>query len=370
MDIVSGLSLRFLNTMGLPAQAEYFCRVASLDDLQEALSFSRSRRLPLTVLGGGSNIIFAGDVAGLVVQIALPGMATRPQHDAADTVLATAGAGEVWHEFVLNMLAQHCYGLENLALIPGLVGAAPVQNIGAYGVELSDIFVALDAVEIASGQVVRFTRTDCQFGYRHSVFKENLRDAYIITAVTLRLRHQPRVNIGYPALRQVFGRSDAQTFDRLYEQSVESLSDQSPREMLMDSAGLEITPQRVCEAVCRIRRERLPDPDVEPNVGSFFKNPIVSAAEAEALAAQYADIALYRQPGGLVKIPAAWLIERAGWKGLSKGECRVHERHALVLTHSGKATGADILALAGAIVADIKQRFSISLEMEPHVLGG
>ena len=310
-----------------------------MEDIQQALSFARHRQLPVTVLGGGSNIVLAGDLPGLVMQVGLSGISIEEQQD--NTVLATAGAGEVWHDFVLNMLAQQCYGIENLSLIPGLVGAAPVQNIGAYGVELSDCFVALDAIEIASGEVTHFTRRDCRFAYRHSIFKAQYRDAYLITAITLRLQREPTVESSYPALSEALAR---------YPKA-------------------DITPLLVSETICQIRRDKLPDPALEPNVGSFFKNPLISRTQAETLAAQYTDLVMHPQSDGQVKIPAAWLIERAGWKGVTTECCGVHKHHALVLTHNGNADGRDILILAEKIVADIQQRFNIELEMEPRVLG-
>jgi len=340
LEIIASYPLLALNTLALPAKAEFFCRIETMEDIQQALSFAEQRQLPVTVLGGGSNIVLAGDLAGLVVQVALLGISIEAQED--NTVLVTAGAGEVWHNFVRNMLAQQCYGLENLSLIPGLVGAAPVQNIGAYGVELSDCFVALDAIDIASGEVTHFTRQDCQFAYRHSIFKTHYRDAYLITAITLRLQREPAVESSYPALR----------------------------EALASYSKTDLTPQLISETICQIRREKLPDPALEPNVGSFFKNPLLSSTQAETLAAQYADLVMYPQADGQVKIPAAWLIERAGWKGVTTGCCGVHKHHALVLTHSSNANGRDLLKLAEQIVADIRQRFNIELEMEPRVLGG
>ena len=330
--------------MVLPARAEYFCRVVSLDDIQQALAFAHNRQLCITLLGGGSNIILAGDLPGLVIQVALSGINIESQGE--NTVWVTAGAGEVWHDFVLAMLDKKYYGIENLALIPGLVGAAPVQNIGAYGVELSDCFIALEAIEFATGKAVHFTRQDCQFAYRHSIFKDQPRDAYLITSVTLELQRRPAVEVGYPALQNAL----------------------EARLLNQDASG--ITPELVCETVCNIRREKLPDPKIDPNVGSFFKNPLLSRAQADLLADQYEGLVMYGQDDDQVKIPAAWLIERAGWKGVKVGNCGVHPQHALVLTHSGGARGSDILLLANQIIADIKQRFNIDLEMEPRVVGG
>lgn len=289
LDIIENYPLDALNTMALSARAKYFCRVNTRADIQQALAFAHQRQLPISVLGGGSNIILAGNVSGLVIQVALTGIRTEIKDK--NTVLVRAGAGEVWHDLVLNMVAQGYYGIENLSLIPGLVGAAPVQNIGAYGVELSDCFVSLEAISTTTGEVVDFSTQDCQFAYRHSVFKAKHRDAYIITSLTLALHRQAKVNINYPALRA-------------------ALDDQA-----------EITPRVVSETVCRVRREKLPDPATEPNVGSFFKNPVISQIQAGQLTGRYPDLVTYTQSNGLLKIPAAWLIDKAGWRGIRLGNC-------------------------------------------------
>lgn len=340
MDITARRPLGDLNTLALPGVAEYFCEVTNLDELRDALAFSRERALAVTPWGGGSNIVLAGDIRGLVMRIALKGIVVTEQ--ANDSVLVKVGAGEVWHDLVCTMLRRHYYGLENLSLIPGLVGAAPMQNIGAYGAEISDSLVELEAVNIATGELRHFSREQCKFGYRNSVFKNELRDAYVITAVTLCLQKTPHLNIEYPALRQAV------------------MALQTPR----------LTAELIAGTVCNIRRQKLPDPLIEPNVGSFFKNPVVPAAQGRRLQGQFPDIVLFPQVDSRVKIAAAWLIDRAGWKGRLGDRCRVHPGHALVLSNTGAASGADILALAGSIAADVEQRFGIALEMEPRVLGG
>ena len=340
MDIVAHQPLAACNTLNLPAYAEYFCRVASAEDIHQALHFSRERHLAITVLGGGSNVVIADDIPGLVVQVDLRGVSFEPQ--SGDLVQLTAAAGENWHDLVAETLGRGCYGLENLSLIPGLVGAAPIQNIGAYGVELSDCFVGLQAVSLDTGESAAFDSRDCHFGYRDSVFKHEHRGAWLITSVTLELHRQRRVNIEYPALRQALVAGDAR----------------------------EITPELVAQTVCQIRRQRLPDPILEPNAGSFFKNPVISAEQADRLRAAHADAVLYPQEDGRIKVPAAWLIERAGWKGRVGRGCRVHPDHALVITNIDAASGQDVLALAAGIAADVNAQFAIELEMEPCVLGG
>ncbi|MGK2915148.1 MAG: UDP-N-acetylmuramate dehydrogenase [Porticoccaceae bacterium] len=339
MDVVENISLRALNTLALPARAEYFCRVDSLAELELALAHARRHRLAVTILGGGSNIVCAGDVAGLVIQIDIRGIAVTAR--SGDDIDITVGAGENWHALVTHCLHQGWHGLENLALIPGRVGAAPVQNIGAYGVELADVFVALDALTIPSGEHRRLSRNDCRFGYRDSLFKGARQDRYAITAVTLRLSRLPRVVLDYPSLQQAFAGMDS------------------------------VTPQQVYTAVCDLRRLRLPDPAELPNAGSFFKNPIVSAATAKVLAARFPGLVTFPHTDGQVKLAAGWLIDQAGWKGIiNSSGAGVHGEQALVLVNCGQCDGHALLALAADIQADIRQRFGVELELEPRVLGG
>jgi len=326
--------------MALPARAEFFCRVETLEDIHQALSFARQRQLEVVVFGGGSNIILAGDVSGLMIQVAIQGVTIAEQAD--NTALVTAGAGENWHSLVVKMLAEKLYGIENLVLIPGLVGAAPIQNIGAYGVELSNCFVGLEAIEIRTGKATHFTYEACEFAYRHSAFKTELHNLYIITSVTIKLSRESKLEVSYPALQQELAKCH----------------------------GQEITPELVGKVVADIRRSKLPDPATDPNVGSFFKNPVISSEQAKVLVSEYPELISYPQNDGRVKIPAAWLIEYAGWKGVTMGHCTVHRHHALVLTHSGGASGRDILVLADQIIEDIKNRFNIELDMEPQVIGG
>lgn len=340
MNIIANQALQTYNTFALPGRAEYFCRVETDEHLLQALTFARLRQLPVSVLGEGSNIVLAGDLKGLVIQMGLRGVKAVEQ--GKELVLVTAAAGESWRDLVTDLLDKGYYGLENLALIPGLVGAAPIQNIGAYGVELSDFLVSLEAVTITSGEARCFQREECCFAYRDSIFKGALRDACIITSVTLSLHRQPKVNIGYPALKAAL---EPYTED-------------------------QIRPELVGQVVSEIRRQKLPDPASEPNVGSFFKNPVIDGRQAAELSQYYPDLVQYPWADGTVKIPAAWLIERAGWKGHRAPHCGVHPGHALVLTQFGEARGRDVLNLAAEIVADIKQRFAIELEVEPRILGG
>lgn len=248
-------------------------------------------------------------------------------------------AGENWHDWVTYSLAMNWFGLENLSLIPGSVGAAPIQNIGAYGVELESVFSELSAVNIASGLPVTFTRDDCGFAYRDSVFKRNLRDQYVITSVLFRLSKEPHLQLQYPVLR-------------------ERLQNYSPQ---------EVSAQLVSDLICAIRREKLPDPAELPNVGSFFKNPVVSRQQFERLRKAEPEVVGYRQEDDSVKLAAAWLIDRAGFKGQSFAGVAVHSRQALVLTNPARVGGDKVLALAEKIRRQVQARFQVELEIEPRI---
>jgi len=338
VTVLGDISLRQLNTLALPGRAEYFCRVASAAELVEALAWARHRDLPVTLLGGGSNIVIAGNVAGLVIQLAMGGI--EMVADDGDYVDINVGAGENWHGMVTLCLARGWCGLENLALIPGSVGAAPVQNIGAYGVEVEQFIVAVDVIALADGTPARIVRADCGFGYRDSVFKAAGQDRYAIVRVHLRLSWEPRLVLDYPLLKQALANR------------------------------VEITPRQVFDTVCRLRRERLPDPATLPNAGSFFKNPVVHADVARHLSSRFPDMVMFPQADGTVKLAAGWLIDRAGWKGAHRDGAAVHTRQALVLVNHGGCDGATLLALAADIQGDIRERFGVALELEPRVVGG
>ncbi len=339
MDIQRGYDLSGCNTLALAARARYFTAVSDLNGAQVALAFARDRQLPVTVLGAGSNVVLAGDLSGLVIRVAIRGR--RLLVDSSGRIELEVGAGEDWHRTVEYCLRQGWYGLENLAWIPGTVGAAPVQNIGAYGVELESRFAGLTAIEVATGQVRDFDRDDCGFGYRDSVFKRAERDRWLITSVRLGLHRLPAPVLDYPALREALG----------------------------DRPAAEIAPAEVAAAVVALRRERLPDPSRLPNAGSFFKNPVVTARKARELAEAYPGLVTFPGPAGDVKLAAAWLIERCGWKGVQREGVGVHQRQALVLLHCGG--GAEkLLALARDIRDSVAARFGVELEPEPRILGG
>ncbi len=334
MTIQTDIDLTPHNTLALAATARYFAAVTSLAELQAALEFARQKSLPLCILGGGSNTVFQGDFPGLVVQLALKGIRCE---EAGDERLVYAAAGENWDALVRHCLAQSWYGIENLIAIPGSVGAAPIQNIGAYGVELVNVLVSVRGLDLATGQERSLTAAECELGYRDSIFKHALRDNFIITEVCLRLHTDAQPNIHYAALREALPQ------------------------------GQPATPELVCAVVEQTRRQKLPDPALEPNAGSFFKNPIVDEAQAEALLSRYPAMAHWPMPDGRVKLAAAWLVDQCGWKGRRLGKAGVHPRQAIVLVNYERASAEELLTLAAAIQADVHQRFGIDLEIEPRI---
>jgi UDP-N-acetylmuramate dehydrogenase len=327
------------NTFGLPSCARFFAAPTTEAELRYLLTSVTARNLPLLVLGDGSNVILAGDLAGMTLQPAMRGIHCLTE--TRDHYLVEAAAGERWHDFVQYTLAQNWYGLENLSLIPGTVGAAPVQNIGAYGVEITDRLLSLTAMEIATGRLREFSHAQCHFAYRDSVFKQELRGQYVIVRVRFRLLKRPALKTDYGDIQKELAQ-----------------------------AGIESpTPRQVSAAVIALRQRKLPSPDVLGNAGSFFKNPQVTVADFERLRAAFPDLVAYPQ-GAYVKLAAAWLIERAGWKGRSIGPVGSYAHQALVLVNHGGATAADVLRVAQAIQLDVRQQFGITLEIEPQVYGG
>ncbi|GMG88258.1 UDP-N-acetylmuramate dehydrogenase [Biformimicrobium ophioploci] len=327
------MNLAPLNTMAVPARARWFVRATDLESLSEALAFAHQRDLPLLVLGGGSNMLLCEDFPGLVVQVANAGV--KQVRDASGWRV-TASAGENWHSLVMETVEAGIGGLENLALIPGNIGAAPIQNIGAYGVELESVFSSLRAMEVRTGEMVTFSRNDCDFGYRDSVFKNAARDRYIITEVEMHLPDQWVPRLGYPALQEA-----------------------------VSGVAEDISPAAVAQAVIKVRQSKLPDPATLPNSGSFFKNPVVSDTKYRALKESWPDLVAYQQENGW-KLAAGWLIDRAGWRGRRRDGVGVHEAQALVLVNPGHAPGAEVAALAAEVAADIDARFGVRLEPEPR----
>jgi len=337
LQVRSDVSLKAHNTFGVDVAARYFAEADDDQQVRQALDAARERQVPLLVLGGGSNLLLTADVDALVLRMASRGI--RLLADDGQRVEIEAEAGEPWHPFVQWTLQQGFAGLENLSLIPGTVGASPVQNIGAYGVELKDCFLGLTALDRQSGEIREFDLQACAFAYRDSLFKRES-GRWIILRVRFALSRNAALHLDYGPVRQ-----------RLAEQGIESPNASD-----------------VSRAICAIRSEKLPDPAVLGNAGSFFKNPLVSVELAGRLRAEYADLVAYPQADGQVKLAAGWLIEKAGWKGFRDGDAGVHRLQALVLVNYGNATGQQLLALAQRIQADIAERFGVSLEIEPNVL--
>ncbi|MBW0237368.1 MULTISPECIES: UDP-N-acetylmuramate dehydrogenase [Pseudomonas] len=329
-------SLKPFNSFGVDVRASLFAQARSDADVHEALLCAAEQKLPLLVIGGGSNLLLTGDVQALVLQMASRGI--RLLEDDGERVVVEAEAGEVWHAFVLWTLEQGLSGLENLSLIPGTVGAAPMQNIGAYGVEIKDVFAGLTALDRQTGELREFELAECNFGYRDSVFKQHP-GRWLILRVRFALSRAAHLHLEYGPVRQ-----------RLSEQGVE-----------------HPTASDVSRAISSIRSEKLPDPAVLGNAGSFFKNPVVPALLAAELKLAYPGLVGYPQPDGQVKLAAGWLIETAGWKGFREADAGVHRLQSLVLVNYGSATGEQLLALAHRIQIDIEQRFGVQLEMEPNV---
>ena len=344
MQIQENISLRPYNTFGIDANARYFARFSGVEELEELLEFAGAQGkkttapLPLLVLGGGSNILLTRDVDGLVLKNEIGGI--TEMHEDEEYVYIRSGAGETWHRFVLHCIARNWAGIENLSLIPGSVGATPIQNIGAYGVEIDDVFWSLEAWHIRERKRVTFTRSDCAFGYRDSIFKNKYKGQFVILSVTYRLRKKPRFNTAYGAIEQELQRMGVQ------ELSIKAVSD----------------------AVIHIRSSKLPDPEKTGNAGSFFKNPEIDAAQFAGLKEKFPGIIGYSLPGEKVKLAAGWLIEQSGWKGYRKGDAGCHPAQALVLVNYGQATGRQILELAGAIAASVQERFGVALEREVNVV--
>ncbi|MFM0288226.1 UDP-N-acetylmuramate dehydrogenase [Paraburkholderia megapolitana] len=338
-SFVAGYPLQAHNTFGFDVRARFACRIEHEAQFAAAARDPRAAGLLRLVLGGGSNLVLTGDFDGLVLLVALQGR--RVIREDSDAWYVEAAAGENWHAFVAWTLDHGLPGLENLALIPGTVGAAPIQNIGAYGLEMAERFASLRAVDLATGEVVEMDAAACRFGYRDSFFKQEGRDRFAIASVTFRLPKAWTPRAAYADLaRQLAVQQQADAPDA----------------------------RAIFDAVVAVRRAKLPDPSVLGNAGSFFKNPVIDAARFAALKTREPELVSYAQPDGSVKLAAGWLIDQCGWKGRAVGAAAVHARQALVLVNRGGATGAEVLALARAIREDVLRRFDVELEMEPVCL--
>jgi len=338
MEMYHQISLRDFNTFGIDTTAKMMVRVQRIDDLQTVLHDPKLQNENRLILGGGSNLLFTRPLDALVIKIDLTGKKIISEDDRY--VLVEAGAGENWHTFVRWTIDQNLGGLENLSVIPGNVGASPMQNIGAYGVEIKDSFHSLKAVNLITGEIQEFNKADCEFGYRESVFKRSLKNQFAIVSVQYRLKKYPDFNTSYGAIEQELERMGIS----------------------------EISLDSVSRAVINIRQSKLPDPRVLGNAGSFFKNPTISESEFQNIICNHPDIPHYPAAGGMRKLAAGWMIEQCGWKGKRIGNCGMHERQALVLVNYGGATGEEIYDLSEQVLQSVKSRFGVELEREVNVI--
>jgi len=337
--IVENARLDARNTFGVRARAPMLVEVADAGALPELFGYAMLRDGPVLVLGGGSNLLFAGDPAGAVLSLGAQGIGIV--EDDGEVAIVRADAGVEWHALVLWTLGHGLAGLENLALIPGTVGAAPIQNIGAYGVEVREHVHAVEAFERGSGALRRLSAGDCAFAYRDSLFKREM-DRWVVTAIELRLPREHALRMDYAGVRE----------------ELAAMGVQQPRAV------------HVAEAVSRLRTRKLPNPALVGNAGSFFKNPVVAHSVADALTSEHADLPVY--PAGdpaLRKLSAAWMIESAGWKGFREGDAGISSQHALVLVNHGNASGGQLLGLARRVADSVREKFTVQLEPEPRIIG-
>jgi UDP-N-acetylmuramate dehydrogenase len=348
MQVQENISIKQYNTFRINVYANLFAKFNSVDEFSELLEFNNrttnNRQRSTLILGGGSNLLFTKDFDGLVLKNEIKGIKTLKEDERH--IYIQAGAGENWHQFVLHCIEHGWAGVENLSLIPGNVGASPMQNIGAYGVELKDVFYSLEAYHIHDRKMVNFTLNDCEFGYRESVFKKKFKDEFVITDVTFRLNRIPDFNISYGAISQ-----------ELEKMGVKDLSLQA-----------------VSQAVINIRSSKLPDPAIIGNAGSFFKNPEISSHKFHELTRIFPGIVGYNLPNANVKLAAGWLIEHCGptegtsWKGYRRGDAGCHEKQALVLVNYGNAKGSEIFDLSEEILQSVKAKFGVELEREVNIV--
>ncbi len=339
MQIINSKSLKNLNTFGLGVKAKHFLSVQSKE---EASIFFKEKKPTekVLILGGGSNLLFRSDYEGLVIKNDIHGIQLLKENE--EHVWLEVGAGENWHEFVLYCIKRDWAGIENLSLIPGNVGASPMQNIGAYGVEVKSVIESVEAVNREDGSIKTFLNEDCEFAYRSSIFKTKLRDKYMICSVKFKLDKKAQYNVSYGAIREQL-KAEGISEDQL---SIKAISD----------------------AVIKIRKSKLPDPSEIGNSGSFFKNPVVDDAIYQKLKSTHPDIPAYPQEDGQTKLAAGWLIEKAGWKGYRKGDYGVHAKQALVLVNYGEASGEELYQLSSRIVDSVREKFGITLEREVNII--
>jgi UDP-N-acetylmuramate dehydrogenase len=338
MLILNDISLKSYNTFGIEAIAKHFTSVQSIDNINELIHSQQYKANERLIIGGGSNLLFTKDVNALVIKNDLKGIALIKE--TADYVFVKCAAGEVWHEFVLWCIEKNYGGLENLSLIPGCTGASPMQNIGAYGVEIKDTFYELEAIHAETGQLKVFSKSECEFGYRESVFKRQFKNQFIITSVTFKLSKHPEFNIDYGAIKQELEAM------HVSELSIKAISD----------------------AVINIRSSKLPNPKEIGNAGSFFKNPEVPSDHYHQLKIQFPNLVAYPLENGNYKLAAGWLIEQSGLKGFRQGDSGIHKNQALVLVNYGMATGHEIYDLSSLVLKTVNDKFGVNLEREVNII--
>lgn len=339
MKIQQNISLKEYNTFGINSKASEFIEINSKNEVIDFIKSNNLNEKPHLILGGGSNILLTQDFDGLVIKNNIKGIKVEENES---SIKLNVGAGEDWHQLVMFCIENKYAGIENLSLIPGCVGASPMQNIGAYGVEVKDVITQVGAIDIESGEEKVFSNKECEFGYRTSVFKTNLKGKYFITSVEFQLSKTPDFKVSYGDIKKQLAKNGVNEVDL----SIKAVSD----------------------AVIAIRERKLPNPKEIGNSGSFFKNPIITKAEFDELKVVYKDMPAYELPQGGYKVAAGWLIERAGWKGYTDGNYGVHKNQALVLVNYGDASGKMIYNLSERIVRDIRRRFGIELEREVNII--
>lgn len=337
MNIQENISLKRLNTFGIAKNARFFTVVANINSLKEALAWAKEQNQKVLILGGGSNILLTSDFDGLVIKMEIKGI--KLIEESEDYYWIEVGAGEIWHDLVIYAITQNWAGLENLSLIPGTVGASPMQNIGAYGAEIQEVFESLLALNREELTLKTFSKEECRFGYRESVFKHEFKDQYVICSVCFKLRKKPELKVEYGAIRDILNENG------IHNPGIREISD----------------------AVIAIRSSKLPDPKVIGNAGSFFKNPTIDKAKFTELKANFPEIPGYPSQEGM-KVPAGWLIEQAGWKGKRIGEVGVHAKQALVLVNYGNGDGMEIIRLSDQIRISVKEKFGIELHPEVNFI--
>lgn len=338
--MIRNKNLKKLNTFGIDVSAEKFMELTSFEEAQSFFKEEDLTGKEFLILGGGSNLLLTEDIGGIVIKNNLNGIEAVKEDD--EYIELKVGAGENWHQFVMYCVGKHYAGVENLSLIPGNVGASPMQNIGAYGVEVKELITEVECIQIKDGERITFSNSECKFGYRSSIFKTTHKNQFFITSVSFRLNKKPKYNISYGAIQSEL------------------------EKMGVDEKELSL--KAVSDAVIAIRQSKLPDPNEIGNSGSFFKNPVVKKELFEKLKKRYKDMPAYELPMGGYKLAAGWLIEKTGWKGYTEGDYGVHKKQALVLVNYGSATGLEIYDLSERILLSVKQKFGVELEREVNVI--